>query len=103
MKLTLDNFKDYVNKKDQNLVGALILDVNELNMKLDTVKMSNRKVFIDFIDKHTEYSPERTDPCPDFYGMYRLLFEEKPYEPIGTEMTVNELDIVLCALINFVE
>ena len=41
-------------------------------------------------DWHNEYSPERTDPCPDYYGYYRIC-SNKGHQ-IGVEMTLEELD-----------
>ena len=35
--------------------------------------------------------------------MYKLVFEKNPYESVGTEMTIEELDSAMCILINFVE
>ena len=50
---------------------------------------------------NNEYSPERTDPCPDFYGCYRLKSEEYPSECVGLEMTLDELDNAMLILINY--
>jgi hypothetical protein len=47
------------------------------------------------IDEHTEYSPERVDPCPDYYGMYRLWQGNKT---LGIEMDLEILDYVLAVL-----
>ena len=103
MKITLDNYKDIIPEKDQTMIYSLLLDLLELNTELENVQEPYRKLYIDYITEHTEYSPERTDPCPDFYGMYRLLFEKNPYESVGTEMTLDELDSALCILVNFIE
>ncbi|MBP5723367.1 MAG: hypothetical protein J6X18_07320 [Bacteroidales bacterium] len=61
------------------------------------------KVYIEYIGEHTSYNPERTDPCPDYYGCFLLRWEDEPFETVGTEMTLEELDIVLCALSDFLE
>lgn len=103
MKITLDNYKDIIPEKDQIMIHGLLLDLLELNTELECIQEPYRKLYIDYITEHTEYSPERTDPCPDFYGMYKLLFEKNPYESVGTEMTLDELDSALCILINFIE
>ena len=103
MKVTLNNYKKLIPKKDQLLMYSLILDLEELNTELDNIQEPYRKLYIDYITEHTEYSPERTDPCPDYYGMYRLVFEKNHYETVGIEMTINDLDIALCVLINFTE
>jgi hypothetical protein len=107
MKVTFDNFRTiayYAGTKDLitscgNLLGGLLCDletVNHLNRKNDVL-------YIDYIDTHTEYSPDRTDPCPDYYGYFRLPWENEPSETVGDYMTIDELDGVLCALTDFVE
>lgn len=103
MKVTIDNYKKIIPKENQSLILGLLIDLEELNTELDDIQESYRKLYIDYITEHTEYSPERTDPCPDYYGMYKLVFEKNPYENVGTEMTIEELDSALCILINFVE
>ena len=110
MKVTQENIKEikYVynwNSSDsaQNYLKSLLIDLLELNNELDNRGESHKKLYIDYEDKHTEYSPERTDPCPDYYGLFTLRFENKPYETVGGIMDLNELDTVLCALVNFVE
>ena len=103
MKITIDNYKKLIPKKDQMLIHGLLLDLEELNTELDNVQEPYRKLYIDYITEHTRYSPERTDPCPDYYGMYTLRFEKNQYEKVGTEMTIDELDNALYVLINFIE
>lgn len=103
MKLTFENYEQYVPKKDCQLMHALLIDLEELNCELENKEESYRKLYIDIQDYHDEYSPERTDPCPDYYGMYRLYPENNPYNAIGTEMNINDLDNALCLLINFME
>ena len=103
MKVTLDNYKDLIPKDNQLLMHALLEDLNELNTELENLQEPYRKLYIDYITEHTEYSTERTDPCPDYYGMYRLRFEKNSYETVGLEMTIKELDNALCVLINFTE
>ena len=103
MKLTIENYKQYIPQEDQSLMEALLCDLLELNTELENKDEPYCKLYIDYITEHTEYSPERTDPCPDFYGMYRLVFEKDPYVTVGTEMTIEDLDNALCILINFIE
>ena len=110
MKVTQENIKNikYVynwNSSDgaQNYLKSLLIDLLELNNELDNKGESHKKLYIDYEDKHTEYSPERTDPCPDYYGLFTLRFENKPYETVGGILDLNELDTVLCALVNFIE
>jgi hypothetical protein len=110
MKVTTENIKDiqyiydYYNVENgRNVLESLMIDLMELNQLLDNKDESYKKLYIDYEDKHTEYSPERTDPCPDYYGQFKLRFEKNPYETVGDIMTLNELDVVICALVNFIE
>ncbi len=65
-----------------------------------SMKMS---MFIDYVDEHTAYSPERTDPCPDWYGFFTLRWECEPSETVGDYLTLEELDTVLCVLSDVAE
>ncbi len=110
MKITQENLQDinyiynYPNIEDgRKYLESLLLDIMELNCLLEDNAQPYKKIYLDYIDSHTEYSPERTEPCPDYYGMFTLKFEANPYETIGVEMTLQELDSVMCALINFTE
>jgi hypothetical protein len=110
MKVTIDNIntieyfygdnplvkKTLINR---GLLASLLLDIAELNNQID----ERKHIYIDYENEHTEYSPERTDPCPDYYGLFTLRFENKPSETVGGIMDLNELDTVLCALVNFIE
>jgi len=100
MKVTLDNYKDIIPVKNQELMHALLVDLCDLNNKLSNPE---HQLYIDFISEHNEYSPERVDPCPDYYGMYRIKIEGLPEETLGCEMTIEDIDTSLCVLINFVE
>ena len=101
MKVTRENFKDIEN--NQGLLESLLIDLEELNQLLEDKGEAYRKLYIDYEDKHTEYSPERIDPCPDYYGLFSLRFEKNPYESVGDMMTLEELDNALFILINFIE
>lgn len=101
MKLTKENYKQYVPEKDWMLCGALLRDVKELNDYLDDTNQSNRTIYIDFETEHTEYSPERVDPCPDYYGMYRLFFEKQGVS-FGVEMDIDYLDGIICTLYEYI-
>lgn len=103
MRVTFENYKDIIPEKNQGLIESLLVDLLEFNNELENIQEPYRKLYIDYITEHTEYSPERTDPCPDYYGMYKLVFEQNPYESVGNEMPIDELDTALCILINFVE
>lgn len=108
MKVTIDNINkiDYFggighdyNESFKSILSALLIDIAELNNQID----ENKYIYIDYEDEHTQYSPERTDPCPDYYGYFTLRFENNPYEKIGDYMDLDTLDTVICSLINFVE
>ena len=86
-----------------NILDSLLIDIAEINLMLEKNNQSYKKIYIDYEDKHTEYSPERTDPCPDFYGLFSLRFEKNHYETAGDMMMLNELDDAICVLSNFVE
>jgi hypothetical protein len=111
MKVTVDNIKDityFAGIKDkiennQSLLQALLIDLEEFNTILENNSKGDKKLFIDYIDTHTEYSPERTDPCPDYYGLFRLRLENNTKDIIGIELSLNELDTTLCEFVNFAE
>ena len=44
---------------------------------------------------------EHTDNEWDPYGTYTIFFEEKPYEPICSELSLKELDTALFAIYEF--
>lgn len=107
MKVTKENIKyiqhyatwktkyDVPLNQINEIMVSLIDELEEINEIFGTVF---GKLYIDYIDKHTEYSPERVDPCPDYYGMFRLCSEDAPYDSIGEEMTIEELDSIMCVL-----
>lgn len=95
MKIDFNNYKN-VPEKERNLIFALLFDIEDIN------KLSKKQIYIDWQDFHNEYSPERTDPCPDYYGYYTIRDEYLPSEIIGVEMTIDDLDLALCTLYNFV-
>ena len=81
------------------LLKGLLDDLESFN----TLSPKNGGLYISYEDMHTEYSPERTDPCPDYYGYFTLRWEDDPSETVGDYMTLEELDGVLCALCDFAE
>ena len=111
MKVTFENIKDikyFVDGNtlfeiDQNLLDSLLYELKGINNALENQGQSNKEMYIDYIDEHTEYSPERIEPCPDYYGMFRLRFVWEDTDSIGTEMTLNELDSAICILSDFIE
>ena len=95
MKVTRENYRQIVPKEEQNLLSVLFDDLDEINQYTEDI------LYIDWQDYHDEYSPERTDPCPDYYGYYTLRFENLPNETVGTVMTINDLDSTLCILFSY--
>ena len=105
MKVTKDTLKEikYINKyqslqKGIEYLESLLEDIKDFN----SIVEPNKRIFIDYYNDHTEYSVERVDPCPDYYGYFTLRFENKPNEKIGEEMDIFELDTVICSLYDFV-
>ena len=97
MKVTKESINDLpVTIREKRLLNALLIDLKDINKFCPGI-------YIEYIDKHTEYSPEWTDPCPDYYGMYQLRHDKYDGEIIGIEMDIDLLDTSLCLLNNFVE
>ena len=89
MKLTKLNY-DIVPEKEQGLLLALLNDIGENDVM-------PRELEIHWQDWHDEYSPERTDPCPDYYGTYGMKWAGCD-EWINHELTLDELDNHICTL-----
>lgn len=83
------------------ILQSLLIDVNSLNNILINLGLESNTFHIEYEDQHTEYSPERTDPCPDFFGCFFLVFD-KTNETIGEEMFLNELDNTIMILSDFI-
>lgn len=98
-RLTFENYKDIVPEQEQNLIKSLMIDLGDINK---IISFTHNSLYISLDTEHTEYSPERTDPCPDYYGFYRL-HNSKDNDTIGIEMTIDELDSNICTLFNFCE
>lgn len=95
MRITRENVgKIPLEDKDKRLLVSIILDVNELNA------MTGKDFFLDWQDFHDEYSPERTDPCPDYYGYFSIM--ESSYDSTVGEKypTIKELDNAILVLID---
>ena len=84
-----------VPRVEQRLLAVLLNDVEEINNN------STKSLYIDWQDYHNEYSPEWIEPCPDFYGYYTLR-NNFGNEKIGVEMTIGDLDMVLCTLYEYI-
>lgn len=97
MKVTYENIEDLpIDNKDKVILKALLTDIDEINN-------ANLKdpIYIDWEENHTEYSPERTEPCPDFYGTYSLI-RSTTKDKLGVEIDLDTLDIALCLLNNYI-
>lgn len=103
MKLTDENYKEYVPEADQELFKSLLIDLSITNRILVEQGDSYRQLYYEIETNHTPYSPERTDPCPDYYGLYTIRFIMNPYETVGDYMTINELDNAMLILSNFID
>lgn len=88
-------------KFDNAILQSLLIDVNSLNNILVNLGLGFNTFHIEYEDQHTEYSPERTDPCPDFYGEFFLVFD-KTNETIGEEMFLSDLDNTIMILSDFI-
>lgn len=99
IQIDLKNYTDFVPEQEQLIIKALLRDIDRIN---NYVAFTNKYLWLSIETEHTEYSPERTDPCPDYYGFYRL-HNSYDNDTIGIEMTLEELDSNLCTLLNFCE
>ena len=104
MRITIDNLKELCPIEEQNLMESLLIDLVEFNQMLENIGMERLKVYFDRQTTHTEYSPEWTEPCPDYYGFYSIRFEnDDSGEMVGDYMTINDLDNAMLLLVNFIE
>ena len=111
MKVTLENIKkidyfirnceeEYDYETGQLMLKSILTDLNELNELLINKNESYKQLYLDWQDYHNEYSPERVDPCPDYYGYYSLIEGKKV---IGDKMTIEELDNAIFIIKEFIE
>ena len=83
--------------KDNTSNGLLISLLDDLEI---INSQHNTNIELHQVDKHTEWSPERTDPCPDYYGMYYLYIPETK-ETIGDYMYIDDLNETMYILSEF--
>lgn len=76
------------------LLRSLLDDLEIINSQ------HNTNIELHQVDKHTEWSPERVDPCPDYYGMYYLYIPETK-ETIGDYMYIDDLNETMYILSEF--
>lgn len=84
MQVTKENL-NLLPEKERNFVEDI------LDYELEEINSFNKGIFtLHWQEYHDEYSPERTDPCPDFYGMYYIRKNNNRvmYVPV----TLQEID-----------
>lgn len=82
----------------RDILQSLLDDLQTINNNI------SNKIYIDKQDYHNEYSCERVEPCPDYYGLYSLRIENQLGESLEYEpMTIEELDSAICLLSKFCE
>lgn len=87
---------DKLPNRDGNVMRELLLELQQIN------KLSHHTVLqICYQDWHDKYSPERTDPCPDYYGRYHIT--DINGNRIGEPMELEDLDYAICLLLEFCE
>ena len=84
------------NNTSNGLLRSLLDDLEIINSQ------HNTNIELHQVDKHTEWSPERTDPCPDYYGMYYLYIPETK-EIIGDYMYIDDLNEIMYVVSEFSE
>lgn len=99
MRLNKQNIVNLpINQQNRDSLSGLLTEVDDINNRL--YPFSGKKITVDFQDYHNEYSPERVDPCPDYFGYYRIYLGN---EQISPELTLSELDDHICTLLSFLE
>ena len=104
MKITIDNLQEAKKINDKISIyylESLCIDLMELNNELENCNLYHKRIYLDIQDYHNEYSPERTDPCPDYYGMFSLRFENDNYMIGDFIGRLDELDTILFTLVEF--
>lgn len=99
MKLTEQNYKEYLSDKYNGLMLSLFEDLKFINDKLK----NNKEIYIDYQDYHDEYSPENLE-AHDNFGCLRLIITDgSEIDSICGEMTVEEIDFALCIIYSLLE
>lgn len=100
MKLTLDNFESILKKYKKDIssceismMHALLTDCIEYN----TSGVFPHEIEIHIITEHTKYSPEWTEPCPDYYGTYYIKYADVDDYIIDC-LDIDRLDNAMFAL-----
>lgn len=93
MKIDIENYI-IVPETERALLRALLEDIKQWSFPMT--------LEIHWQDYHDEYSPERTDPCPDFYGTYAIKWKDHD-EYINKYMDIDTLDDHLCTVMTSLE
>lgn len=93
-KTVLKDILPNLGKLDLELVKALIDDAKLYSN--NGVLPHTLEVCID--DVHTDYSPEWTEPCPDYYGTFALRWKDSA-EIINDGFSLSDLDWNMCTLL----
>ena len=86
-------------KEEDNLVWSFYSDLLHINNIIADNISYDKQLELHWQDWHDEYSLERIDPCPDYYGTYTL--RDKNGEIIGDHMTIDDLNNILFVLEEF--
>ena len=95
MKITKENY-EVVPENEQSILLSLLDDLDDINGS----SLYSNNLYIIWTEEHIDWSPERTDPCPDYYGYYRLRLGS---DYIGETMSLDQLDSAICLLYNIME
>lgn len=83
------------------LLESLLDEVFEINNMLTLIHGNKANLIsIAWENEHTEYSPERVDPCPDEYGFFYIIRDNTS---VGDAMSIDQLDESLALISDFVE
>ena len=99
MKLTVANCRQTLEKfnmfsdDDISLAEAILRDA--LEYSVEGIFPDKLEIYI--VDVHTQYSAERTDPCPDYYGTFAIKWASSD-DTINDGFTLNCLDDNMCTL-----
>ena len=90
-------------EEQTKLLLSLVKEARDINSILTNFPGQDMKtISIYWENEHTEYSPERTDPCPDNYGFFYIMMNGVN-QTIGDAMSIDQLDESLSLLYDFVE
>ena len=89
------------NEDVPTLLESLLDEVFEINNMLTVIHGNKANLIsIAWENEHSEYSPERVDPCPDYYGFFYIIRDNTS---VGDAMSIDQLDESICLIDDFVE